>query len=111
MNFINKLFLKENFKAEDEDVIAKGIGYPFDTLPKGFPNKISNKKIKETVDALLNNMKGNAGSSNMVITNSAFITLGLNELNHRENRRQVQIAFWFSIISILIALSALIFKK
>lgn len=96
------------FKKEDEEVISKEIGYPYNVIPKGYPNKISNKKINETINSVLENLKGNAGVESIVSRDTAFINLGLNELTNRQNKKQSTIAFLVSIISIILAISALV---
>ena len=93
-------------KTEDNEVIATGIGYPYDVIQKGYPNKIADSKINETIEKILSHMRGNAGVAGIVTRDSAFINIGLNELNNRKNSKQSKIAFILSIVSIIIALGA-----
>ncbi len=96
------------YKKEDEEVIGKGIGYPYDIMPKGYPNKISNKKIEEVMERFLKNIRSNAGVEPIVNRDLAFINLGLNELNSRISRSQSRIAFWLSVLSVIFAGLALV---
>lgn len=91
------------YKKEDEEVISQTIGYPYNILPKGYPNKISANKIEEVMEKFLQNTKGNAGVESTVNRDLAFVSLGLNELNSRESRKQSRFAFWVSILSIIFA--------
>ncbi len=88
---------------ENEEVISLITGYPYNILPKGYPNKISDNKIEETVEKILNDLRGNASVETMVNKDTALINLGLNELNNRTNRRQSRIAFWLSVLSVILA--------
>lgn len=97
------------FKLEDEEPINRKIGYPYNIIPKGYPNKISNSKINDTIDKVLRNLLGNAGIESIVIRDTAFINLGLNELSNRQNRKQSKLAFGISICSIILATLALLF--
>ena len=99
--------INKKYRKEDEQVISDKIGYPYNVIPKGYPNKISNNKINSTIDEILKNLKGNAGIEPIVSRDTAFINLGLNELNNRQNRKQSKIAFWLSLIAIVISMIAL----
>ncbi|MBN1778717.1 MAG: hypothetical protein JW816_00640 [Candidatus Buchananbacteria bacterium] len=96
------------YEKKDEKVISNNIGYPYDVIPKGYPNKVSDNKIDETINKVLNNLKGNAGIESVVTRDTAFINLGLNELNNRQNRKQSRIAFWISTLSLLLSGAAFI---
>lgn len=91
------------FKKEDEDPISNDIGFPYNIIPKGYPNKIRNNKIEETINVLVENIKANSG----VFSNEILINLGQTELNNRTSRTQSRIAFWVSLISLLISIIAL----
>jgi hypothetical protein len=95
---------KDKYDQELEKPIATNIGYPYNVLPKGYPNKISDKKIEETIEKFLQNLKANAGADAIVNREITFINLGLNELSNRTSRKQARMAFWLSIFSVIIAL-------
>lgn len=101
------MFYKK-YKKEDEEVISNTIGSPYNMLPKGFPNKLKNSKIEETIQKFINELIPNAGVESIVLRNSTIINLGLNELNHRQGRKQSRIALFISILSLLFAGVALI---
>jgi len=95
------------YKKENEEVILNSTLYPQNTIPKGYPNKIPDKKINETIYLLLDHLKKNGGSEIIVSKDVPFINLGLTELTNRQNKRQSKIAFWFSLISILLSILAI----
>lgn len=91
------------YKKEDEEVLNNNIGYPYNVIPKGYPNKVSDKKINEIIDKVLDNLKSNARVESIVSRDTAFINLGLNELTNRQNKKQSKMAFWISILSLLLS--------
>jgi uncharacterized protein YggL (DUF469 family) len=93
---------------ENEEVIATNIGYPYNTIPKGYPNKISTEKIEETIDKVLDNLKANAGVETIVNRDAVFINLGLNEIGNRNNKKQSRIALWLSVLAVILAALALL---
>lgn len=97
-----------NAKCKKKDVksISEKLGYPHNTIPKGYPNKINNEKINETIEKILDHLKSNAGVESIVLKDTAFINLGLNELNSRHSRKQSKIAFYISMLSLVIAIFA-----
>lgn len=97
----------KKYKEDFNKPISVEIGYPYNTVPKGYPNKISSKKINETVDKILEHLKANAGSGN-INSDYILINLGTNELNNRKNNKQTKMALILSIISIIIATGAFI---
>lgn len=46
-------------KKEQNEVINEKIGYPYDTIPKGYPNKIKTKQIERTISKVLDHLKQN----------------------------------------------------
>jgi len=95
------------FEKEYEDPIALNIGFPYNILPKGYPNRIRSKKIQETINHFLNDIKRNAAVESTIYRDIAFINLGLFELNNRESRKQSKIAFGISILSLIVSTAAL----
>jgi hypothetical protein len=96
------------YRKEDEEVISQTIGYPYNILPKGYPNKVSDAKIEEVMEKFLQTIKANAGVEAIVNRDLTFVNLGLNELNSRTSRKQSRIAFWLSILSVIFAGSSLV---
>ncbi|MFA5126963.1 MAG: hypothetical protein WC465_03125 [Patescibacteria group bacterium] len=101
--------MEEEYKKENEEPISKELGYPYNVLPKGYPDKISDEKINEAIQKFFGHLKGNAGVSSSILQDTAFINIGLNELNNRKNNKQTKIAFRISLASIIIALFAMFF--
>lgn len=101
----------KKYKKEDTEVISTSIGYPYNTLQKGYPDKVSNLEINKTISKILENIRGNAGVENIVSKDMGWINLGLNELNNRENKKKYIIASWVSAISLLIASVSLIISS
>lgn len=90
-------YMNKKFKKEDEEVINKEIGYPYNILPRGYPRNINNEKIDETIDKLMGHLKGNAGAGPSLETDTAFINLGINEIGQRLSNRRSKLAEIFSI--------------
>ena len=91
------------YKKENEDVISKTMGHPYNILPKGYPNKLSDEKIEEVMKKFLQNLKENAAVNAIVEQDMTFINLGLNELNNRTSKKQSRNAFLVSILSLIFA--------
>lgn len=87
------------YNREDEEVIGKNMAFPYNILPKGYPNKISDDKLKETINILLNQVRGNAG----VVGLDVLVNLGLNELNYRVEDRKFLATIWISLVSLIFA--------
>lgn len=96
------------YKKEDEDMPHSEMGYPYNVISKGYPNKVSNEKINETVDKILEHLKNNLGVESFVSSDTAFINLGLNELSNRKNERQSKSALILSIVSIGLSFIAIV---
>ena len=64
------------FNKEYEEPINKDLGYPYNILPRGYPDKISDTKIKDTVQLLLSNLRPNAGVQSIVDLHTTLINLG-----------------------------------
>lgn len=96
------------YKKEDEDTPHAEMGYPYNVISKGYPNKVSNEKINETVDKILEHLKNNLSVGSFVSSDTAFINLGLNELSNRKNERQSRLAFILSVVSIGLSSIAII---
>lgn len=110
LSIYNKL--KSFFKkktSEYEERLSSESGYPYNVIPKGYPNKISEKKLSETIEKILRHLEENANVYGVVSQDTAFINLGLNELNNRNSRKQSQIAFWISILSLFIAVMSIFY--
>lgn len=90
---------------ENNEVISETIGYPYNIIPKGYPNKISSKQIEITNEKILNHLKSNAGVDSIVQKDTALLSLGVNELNGRKSRSQF---WWIFIVSILSFITAII---
>lgn len=72
-------------KEKDLKVVEESIGFPYNKIPKGYPNKLFNKDINKTINIFLDNLKSNAGVNSIVNTDYTLIRLGLDEINKREN--------------------------
>lgn len=94
----------------DEEPIRIDMGYPYDSIPKGYPNKISDETINKTIEGVLKHLKDNLGVEQAVFRDTSFINLGLNELGNRQNRKQSKLAFWFSGLSLGLSLLAFVFS-
>lgn len=93
---------------KEEEVISNDIGYPYNILPSGYPNKISTKLINHTIEKILSNLKANAGVETIISRDYVLINLGLNELNNRQSKIESRIAFLLSIFSLVLATLALL---
>lgn len=104
IDYLFRIMFKKYNKL-DEEVISDKIGYPYSVIQKGYPNKISKKKIEKTIDKLLHHMKANAGLDNTKDFN--FINIGLAEINNRANRKQFRTAIVISLLSFFISVFSL----
>ena len=95
------------FNKEYEEPINKDLGYPYNILPRGYPDKISDTKIKDTVQLLLSNLRPNAGVQSIVDLHTTLINLGQNELSNRINDKVSKRAHFISIVSLIVALASL----
>jgi len=93
---------------ENNEVISETIGYPYNIIPKGYPNKISSKQVEITNEKILNHLKGNAGVDSIVQKDTALLSLGVNELNGRKSMRQFWWIFSVSILSFVVSVIAVI---
>jgi hypothetical protein len=100
----------KRFDKDLEEPIATNIGYPYNILPKGYPNSIRSKKINEVVGKLYLNLLGNAGVESVVSKNTLLINLGLNELAQRDQRLQSRVTLAISLTSLAISLFSLIWS-
>jgi hypothetical protein len=107
-NWLKNIFSKSNYDPALEEPVSVTMSFPYNILPKGYPNKISSKKLEEVINTILDDLKANASVEAFVSRDTAFINLGLNELNNRTNKRQSRIAFWLSVFSVIVALLSLL---
>lgn len=91
---------------EDNEPINDKSGYPYDVIPKGYPNKISNEAIRITIDAISKKMKGNIGVESILSRDSTLINIGRDELTRRDNTFSNKISLSIALSSLIIALSA-----
>lgn len=98
------------FKKENEDLINREGNFPHNIIPKGYPYKISSKKIKITINYFLENMisRSNLESKHSFIERDrSFIELGRTELNNRSDRKKFLTNIIISLTALIISIIAL----
>lgn len=95
---------KFNYDKDLEEPINKDGVYPYNILPRGYPDKISDEKINEVVQKLLNNLLPNSGVQQIVDLHVALISLGQNELSNRSSEKVSSRAHFISVMSLVVAL-------
>lgn len=101
------IWRKVKYDKSLEEPISTTIGYPYSVLPKGYPDRVSDQKIKEVIQKLLENLRANAGVQSIVDLHTTLINLGQNELSNRSNERVSSRAHFISIVSLMVALASL----